>query len=117
MNITQAQGLSQIYVNGELVSKKEFTSENDGETINYVLQNNDDVISGEISSDKLNEDDLIKLLQVSNSKKDLIKTLENDWPLEDKSKDKDKPKSNKSKKTKRRKKSSKKRSKKHKVSK
>lgn len=114
MNITQAQGLSQIYVNGELVSKKEFTSENDGETINYVLQNNDDVISGEISSDKLNEDDLIKLLQVSNSKKDLIKTLENDWPLEDKSKDKDK---DKPKKTKRRKKSSKKRSKKRKVSK
>lgn len=114
MNITQAQGLSQIYVNGELVSKKEFTSENDGETINYVLQNNDDVISGEISSDKLNEDDLIKLLQVSNSKKDLIKTLEDDWPLEDKSKDKDK---DKPKKTKRRKKSSKKRSKKRKVSK
>lgn len=114
MNITQAQGLSQIYVNGELVSKKEFTSENDGKTINYVLQNNDDVISGEISSDKLNEDDLIKLLQVSNSKKDLIKTLENDWPLEDKSKDKDK---DKPKKTKRRKKSSKKRSKKRKVSK
>lgn len=113
MNLTEAQGLSQIYVNGELVSKKEFKSENDGETINYVLKNNDDVISGEISSEKLDEDDLIKLLQVSNSKKDLIKTLEDDWPLlDDKSKDKDK-----SKKTKRRKKSSKKRSKKRKAKK
>tara|TARA_A100001015_G_C14737412_1_gene612294 strand:+ start:286 stop:624 length:339 start_codon:yes stop_codon:yes gene_type:complete len=112
MNLTEAQGLSQIYVNGELVSKKEFKSENDGETINYVLKNNDDVISGEISAEKLDEDDLIKLLQVSNSKKDLIKTLEDDWPLDDKSKDKDK-----SKKTKRRKKSSKKRSKKRKASK
>lgn len=110
MNLTEAQGLSQIYVNGELVSKKEFKSENDGETINYVLKNNDDVISGEISSEKLDEDDLIKLLQVSNSKKDLIKTLEDDWPLDDKSKDKDK-----SKKTKRRKKSSKKKSKKRKA--
>lgn len=111
MNLTEAQGLSQIYVNGELVSKKEFKSENDGETINYVLQNNDDVISGEISSEKLDEDDLIKLLQVSNSKKDLIKTLEDDWPLlHDKSKHKDK-----SKKTKRRKKSSKKKSKKRKA--
>ena len=110
MNLTEAQGLSQIYVNGELVSKKEFKSENDGETINYVLKNNDDVISGEISSEKLDEDDLIKLLQVSNSKKDLIKTLEDDWPLDDKSKNKDK-----SKKTKRRKKSSKKKSKKRKA--
>lgn len=114
MNLTEAQGLSQIYVNGKLVSKKEFTSENDGETINYVLQNNDDVISGEISAEKLDEDDLIKLLQFPNTRKGLIKTLEDDWPLlDDKSKDKDK-----SKKTKRRKKkSSKKRSKKRKASK
>ena len=115
MNFTEAEGLSQIYVNGELVSKKEFKSENDGETINYVLKNNDDVISGEISAEKLDEDDLIKLLQVPNTRKSLIKTLEDDWPLTDKHEHKS---SKSRKKTKRRKKkSSKKKSKKRKSSK
>ena len=86
MNIIQSSGLSALYVNGQLIDKKGFITESDGETMNYLLNNDDQVISGEIEESKLNEEDLIKLLQISKSNKSLIEKLKQDYPLTNKTK-------------------------------
>jgi hypothetical protein len=81
MNITQSSGLSELYVNGKLVDSKGFLTDSDGKNMNYILNNNDEIISGEIDESKLNEEDLIKLLEISKSKKALIDQLREDYPL------------------------------------
>ena len=86
MNITQSSGLSALYVNGQLVDKKGFITESDGETMNYLFNNDDLFISGEIEESKLDEEDLMKLLEISNGKKSLIEKLTNDYPLTNKTK-------------------------------
>lgn len=81
MDITQSSGLSALYVNGELVDNKGFLTESDGENMNYILNNNDEIISGEIKESKLSEEDLIELLKISKSKKSLMDQLNDDYPL------------------------------------
>ena len=86
MNITQSSGLSELYINGELVDKKGFITESDGDTINYLFNNSDEVITGKIEESKLNEEDLMNLLDISKSQKSLIDKLTQDYPLTSKSK-------------------------------
>tara|TARA_A100001011_G_scaffold376251_1_gene438654 strand:- start:32 stop:343 length:312 start_codon:yes stop_codon:yes gene_type:complete len=81
MDVTHSSGLSAVYVNGELVDNKGFLTESDGENMNYILNNNDEIISGEIKESKLSEEDLIKLLEISKSKKSLMDQLKDDYPL------------------------------------
>ena len=81
MDVTQSSGLSAVYVNGELVDNKGFLTESDGENMNYILNNNNEIISGEIKESKLSEEDLIKLLEISKSKKSLMDQLKDDYPL------------------------------------
>lgn len=83
MNITKASGQSNLYVNGELVDSKGFSSESDGETLGYQLQNNNEFIEGEISTSKLNESDLLKLITASKNKKSLIDRLEDEFDFSD----------------------------------
>ena len=75
MNITKASGQSNVYVNGELVDSKGFSSHSDGKTLDYKLQNNNEFIEGEISTSKLDESDLLKLITASKNKKSLIEEI------------------------------------------
>tara|TARA_B100001059_G_C17738957_1_gene530502 strand:+ start:346 stop:708 length:363 start_codon:yes stop_codon:yes gene_type:complete len=83
MNITKASGQSNVYVNGQLVDSKGFTSQSDGKTLDYKLQNNNEFIEGEISTSKLDESDLLKLITVSKNKKSLIERLEDEFDFSD----------------------------------
>ena len=84
MNIIESSGLSELYVNGNLVDKKGFITESDGETMNYLLNNNDQIITGDIDKSKLDEEDLLNLLNTPNTQKSLIEQLTNDFPLTNK---------------------------------
>ena len=83
MNITKASGQSNVYVNGQLVDSKGFSSQSDGKTLDYKLQNNNEFIEGDISTSKLDESDLLKLITVSKSKKSLIERLEEEFDFSD----------------------------------
>ena len=83
MNITKASGQSNLYVNGQLVDSKGFLSESDGKTLDYKLENNDQFIEGEISTSKLDESDLFKLITASKNKKSLIDRLQDDFDFSD----------------------------------
>ena len=83
MNITKASGQSNVYVNGQLVDSKGFSSQSDGKTLDYKLQNNNEFIEGNISTSKLDESDLLKLITASKNNKSLIERLQDEFDFSD----------------------------------
>ena len=65
MSISKSSGTSELYVNGELVDKKGFITESNAETMNYLINNNNEFISGEIDKSKLDEEDLLNFIRSS----------------------------------------------------
>jgi len=100
MEFNTSSAISKTYMDGYLVDKKGFTTENDGDNTLYIINNNDDIISGSIDSDKLSENDLMEILSYSTQKLPLIKQLENDFPIISEKKTKQNKKKTKQKKTK-----------------
>ena len=96
MEFNTSSAISKTYIDGELIDKKGFITENDGDNTLYILNNNDHIITGNIDNDKLSENNLMEILSYSNPKLSLIKQLENDFPILDKTKQ-NKTKQNKNK--------------------
>ena len=101
MEYSTSSGMSKVFVNGKLVDEKGFMTESDGSKTSYILNNDNNFISGEIDNSKLREDDLMQLLDYPASSQSLIDRLKKDFPLTNskqskkKSKKKEKKKSRK----------------------
>ena len=102
MSISESSGISQFYVDGKLVNKKGFIAKSDGENMEYFFDDNGKIIAGNINEkNKLNEEDLMKLLKISETNKSLFEALKKDYPLAKKTNTKKKKtKKKKTKKTK-----------------
>ena len=81
MNYSTSSGMSKVFVNGKLVDQKGFVTENDGSKTTYILNNDDNFISGVIDNSKLREDDIMQLLDYPVSSQSLIDRLKKDFPL------------------------------------
>lgn len=92
MEYSTSSGMSKVFVNGKLVDEKGFMTKSDGFQTSYVLNNNNNYISGDIANTKLTENDLMQLLDYPASSKSLIDRLKKDFPLSNTNKSKKKSK-------------------------
>ena len=81
MEYSTSSGMSKVFVNGKLVDEKGFMTKSDGSQTSYVLNNNNNYISGDIANNQLRENDLMQLLDYPASSKSLIDRLKKDFPL------------------------------------
>jgi hypothetical protein len=81
MEYSTSSGMSKVFVDGKLVDQKGFMTESDGSQTSYVLNNNNNYISGEITNNQLREDDLMQLLDYPASSVPLLQRLETDFPI------------------------------------
>jgi len=81
MEYSTSSGMSKVFVNGKLVDEKGFMTKSDGSQTSYVLNNNNNIISGDIANSKLSENDLMQLLDYPASSQSLIDRLKKDFPL------------------------------------
>jgi len=88
MEYSTSSGMSKVFVNGKLVDEKGFMTKSDGSQTSYVLNNNNNYISGDIANTKLTENDLMQLLDYPASSKSLIDRLKKDFPLSNTNKSK-----------------------------
>jgi len=88
MEYSTSSGMSKVFVNGKLVDEKGFMTKSDGSQTSYVLNNNNNIISGDIANSKLSENDLMQLLDYPASSQSLIDRLKKDFPLTNSNKSK-----------------------------
>lgn len=92
MEYSTSSGMSKVFVNGKLIDEKGFMTKSDGSQTDYVFNNNNNYISGEIANNQLREDDLMQLLDYPASSQSLIDRLKKDFPLTNSNKSKKKSK-------------------------
>ncbi len=88
MEYSTSSGMSKVFVNGKLVDEKGVMTKSDGSQTSYVLNNNNNYISGDIANTKLTENGLMQLLDYPASSKSLIDRLKKDFPLSNTNKSK-----------------------------
>ena len=72
---------SSTYINGELVNNESAVTESDGNNLEFMINNNNNIVTGGIDHTTLKEDELLQLLNYPVSKKPLLERLSEDWPV------------------------------------
>lgn len=72
---------SSTYIDGELVNNESAVTKSDGNNLEFMINDNNEIISGNVDLTALKEDELLQLLNYPVSKKPLLERLSEDWPV------------------------------------